>query len=1393
MKCINLKHPEFISLVNTTGLNEHLVSLHVTMWMEKNNTDDFPSAKELLDYIQEKYSSKKINDNSEEENKIDYDFNSSPSLENPFAARDRITKQLATVKNRFIPEGNYNKLKQFVINYNKTSPVGKLEIIPSYGSYYVKASYKKTNSVSNTTQQQAEESREIKEAKALQERNLKYFNADEALFFQETGGEDIDYMIPEAGSRLQDTEKVRKARIYKELALAKKELRKAEDPRLIKIWSSKLEELREKKANADQRTDLAEKLSAYEDVVAYAESQLSEIESILSNPNITIEDLLYAKRISNLWIQAGDFSKKGNSHFLLDEDEINTPEIVDLFRGLRARAEDNSRNIYEKLEKEIIGFIQQNTDSSVTKEEVYKLITDSTKINALVSGINRHDDAILQAIHAAVEKANIIAEQEASEIWKKLDTLEKKLKGKVSKDFKEYQQLDSFGRPTGRLVDIFSDEFYKTRASFYEEINKLKRKGAPKASISKALKAQHDWLIANTVNFDPRLLFEESSFPDGGIVPDHFKFNKYKIDPDKKAAHIKELKEHIGESRYEAYYEKAKKKIEKFLLKRDAQYLKLQADNPSLSITEIDALFETWNREYSPYWISEMHENFEARKNPSGGFYNPKNIAENLENIPKRSIKGKPTNWYDKNFEKIEQDADMAEFYTFFKETLKTLKYILPEKEGAIMGQGVIPFVTKNLIDIWSESGLKMGARPFLDKFKEMNTTQDHSTIITSDIDPGTNAVQKQIAVKNVVDIKEKIREKRKIALIEFKQKNGRAANGAEIKEIVSKITEEVNKEQSWDLIKILKAYSLNILSYKHQSEINAYVEASRELFTEKQEISTNKAGQAKKRYNKSGETHTEAGLHNLISALDYFLDEAHYKTGGKKVQGISKTKTYTKSERAEKKKLEEMLEIAKASGTEAEIKIIQNKLDGLGRYRALSEVGDTALKYNTIRALGWNLRSAFSNIGFGYITNRIQASDGRLYSSKNFTKASLLVLNSVARNASFNLYQNQGGTGYKIRSLMDKYNLLQTQNKELFETNNNNSFKTLKRLAPFNAQERSEYLNQAPIMVAIMMDFTAKNEKGEDVSYWEAIDDNGVLKEGYTSDVDEVRLIQKIKRVIEMNHGDYSNPLQVKQTIEGRALSQFRTWMFEGFKVRFESEKPDYLLSYGQDKTYIRKGRYRSYSKGQLTVTAATLGTLVLPGLGTAVGAAIGAAAGKFSTNIQTKDGNEIGLLEDTLFTLKQLSRKLLLQKTKFGDKFTEVDSANMRANMTELYFAVALALVALGLKALADDDEEKDPVLNFLINQTVRLETDIGFYTNPLEFEKLTKTSLAIASLVSDVSKVTKDVVDYLDDDDTNDVFTTGAFKGQNKLGTHVSKLIPLGSQYVSMKNYVEKVFEN
>jgi hypothetical protein len=213
---------------------------------------------------------------------------------------------------------------------------------------------------------------------------------------------------------------------------------------------------------------------------------------------------------------------------------------------------------------------------------------------------------------------------------------------------------------------------------------------------------------------------------------------------------------------------------------------------------------------------------------------------------------------------------------------------------------------------------------------------------------------------------------------------------------------------------------------------------------------------------------------------------------------------------------------------------------------------------------------------------------------------------------------------------------------------------------------------------------------------------------------------------------------------------------------------------------------------------TATAVGTMALPGIGTAIGAGIGYVAGKF-VGLDTKES----LIEDTLYTLKQLAKKLMLsssRSTAFDDKFTKQDAANMRKNMTELYIMLGLMAVGLIIKAVAGDDDEEEVTftekqtfaVNVLLNQTMRLQTDIGFYTNPLEAEKLTKTAVPMASLVQDVQRVVTDVAHVFNEDEEDDIFESGPFKGTSKALVHTGQLLPGSSQLIRLYRSGSTVFE-
>jgi predicted kinase len=1198
-----------------------------------------------------------------------------------------------------------------------------------------------------------------------------------------------DELIDSAEMQVADVEKKRQNKINTEIIKERQLLKTVEDPDEYRKIISRIEKLKKAVDEAEGRVIRAKNIESFDEVLDYADLQLKEIQALIANPAITADDVYYAQRILDLWMAAGDFSTEPHEHIILDEDEFNTDAIREAFSAVRANAMDLQSRLTKIRKDHVTNFVRQYTDGKLTQAEIFQALKDVNKLGTMTLNLSRHDDAMLQAIFAAVERANIEAQQEASEMWETLDKLTKKFLKKSGGNFDILKQVTEDGKETGRAVSRFSSEFYETRnemmkAAFWARDPKTGKLKKDKAKIN----AYFDWTNKNTISFDPRALFPDENLPDGDI-PAEFIYKRVTFSEKAREEHIAELKSQLGEKGYDFYIKRVEAKIEKFKIRREAIYQSMQSE-PGLSKNEKDALFEAWQKEHSPYWGMDMAANPATRvkgKDSSGKdtYFAPKGIREYVEQVPRKTINGAETKWYDKNFARIEADEDLLAYHEYMMNTLNTLRYTLPQQKQALLGVGVLPTIQKSLMDTFQEKGMMMGIIPFWDKMKELQTTTDLATNVYSDINPLTGDIEKNIQVQFVEDTEAKVRDLVKQKTLKYQQDTGKPATNADRVRFRKEARDYLSKQKSWDVTKILKAYSLTTLGYKHKSIIEPQIRLAEQEFNRRKEVVTNKAGQPQY---KNGKIVTEEGLDNLKSALEFFMDSTFYGVGGRKVEGISKTKLYTKAEETRKKELEELLENETDPATKD---WIQSQINGLGGFRTASGVGDTVLKYMTLKGLGWNLFSAGSNIGFGIISNMIQASDGREYSMANLQKAHMLVLNSIGRNLSFNTWEGVNSNAVKIRTLMDKWDLLQTSNKEMFDMSQKSSMSKLKRFGPFSLQERSEYLNYAPVMVAIMMSdkFSATDPDGNKVTLWDAYDvKSGKLKEGFTSDVDEVRLVQKIKRVIEMNHGDYNNALQVKATFAGRALSQFRTWMFEGFANRFESEKVDYALSYGLDEPYLRKGRYRSYTKGQMLTTGAAVGSMFLPGVGTALGAGIGYLGGKFF-GMQTEEN----VMSDTLFTLKQLARKLMFQKTQFADKFNETDAANMRKNMTELYIMMTLMGIALFLKAMAgDDDEEDQMVTNFLLNQTIRLRTDIGFYTNPLEFEKLTKTAVPMAQLVQDVASLVADTGNLFDEDVKNDVYRSGSFKKQPKWLVHLGKIVPGPAQAIRLYKTGDKVMD-
>lgn len=354
-----------------------------------------------------------------------------------------------------------------------------------------------------------------------------------------------------------------------------------------------------------------------------------------------------------------------------------------------------------------------------------------------------------------------------------------------------------------------------------------------------------------------------------------------------------------------------------------------------------------------------------------------------------------------------------------------------------------------------------------------------------------------------------------------------------------------------------------------------------------------------------------------------------------------------------------------------------------------------------------------------------------------NYIEASAgLLFNTKQLNKSFILIKNNKEN---IQSLAKYFDVLKESANELIEERRLESSNKLRLLAPFELQKKGEWLNQIPMFIAML-----QNEKYKNTNLYE------ILKDGDLTKVDssiienfKIKVDQSIKKV----HGNYDpeSLTKVKASVYGRVLIQFRSFMSEAFANRMEGLKYDAAL--GMD----RKGRYRSYTS---------------------------------FTN-----------LEGLLFITKQLGLKLLFQDTQFNDRvgkdgFTELDAANMRANMTELMIIIATTLFMLALSAGDDDDDKKrNFTINFFINQGLRMQNDLLMFSNPMTIESMSKNIVPLVSTLTDANKWRKDVWKFINNEDE---LKTGLHRGDSRLFRSSIKMLPVGNSILKLESNLEQNFE-
>lgn len=1162
--------------------------------------------------------------------------------------------------------------------------------------------------------------------------------------------------------------------------------------------SNQIDSLEEQIDNIQSEIDIIKGLDSVSNLIPLLNEDLDEISEFINNQSlaspdsVTFDQLTYARKILRSWEAVSNHSNP--DHPFLDNFERSVPEITSKLDEINARTKVLSAMVYQIALEKVRRSVSQQRGRNITKEELISPITDTNFLAANTLALSRQEPLLLQAFAEKLKHIELISFSEYSRDEKEISTLLDQALPflmRLNKDepfsiFKQEVKHNGVSYETGNIVFRYSQNYFNTAAELSRDAH------FAKDDRSEKYKVLFDWQRENNFFIDPLRLDDED--------------------------YISEIESHYGVRGLDELVQKARKRYNEYLedLQSHKDLIEARTD---ISGAEKSELIEEFEVKFDPRYYFEYSQN-NVRKQIAGVIVYP--TSRYVQTIPRRFYKdGSLTSHYDDKYQIIQSNDAIYKLHDKMISLLNTYRKFVPYEVGQEIQINSIPHLSKTMFELYGEQGLMSTANSLIDQLRKSNTVNDVASTTYQMVDPLTNAIIPSLGFKVSFDTDNIIWQKVNDRIMELRAK-GQEVDKKMRLQFFYEERDKLSKSKSWDLGKVMKVYSFNALQYKHKARAEDLMTWQKWIFDEKAKELNSNFG--KTLYDPSGNPILDEKnmLKNYKDALDhtynFFLNMPIRDN-----EGITGKKIYDKQEKEEKAKLEEIISNARNSmqsgvitqeeGEEIITKA-EKKLDALGSLFTWSKAGDNLLRYFQMKGMGWNIMGGIVNVSFGMISNIITAADGREFNEKNLWQSFRIALASVSNNYTFNqtkkLKTRMFIDSVKLRNLMDKNNILKQASHEMFKssigdqtTNSSTSIaRRLKFISPYNAQQRSEYLVQSIILSSML--FADRNKvtdlNGNERPLWDALDTEGnwnyeefgVQEDWEYNGSKMLNFLARVESVIAEAHGDYTNELRVKKSILGRALSQFRTWMFEGYANRFETEKFDEVRG------YERKGRYRSFDRGSLTIAGALLGTSIAPIVGTAIGATIANVGARF---MDINNGNEMNDFQSVIFHTKQLLRRMLITQNigsmnlemeyDSSKGFTEVDAANMRKNMTEMAIYVYLYSFGMILKMLAgdDDDDEWKLVTNYLINQGNRLETDLLFYSNPLEARKLTKQIAPVLSLMEDLQSWGDAV--YRQFDGRPDLMS-GPFKGENILIKESMEMIPFGVQYYRTRKTFNYIFE-
>jgi hypothetical protein len=971
-----------------------------------------------------------------------------------------------------------------------------------------------------------------------------------------------------------------------------------------------------------------------------------------------------------------------------------------------------------------------------------------------------------------------------------------------------FYQKTPLGNKTGRLVSKFSQNWGTDLSRFIRSINadlELAFINKSPSEVSQVFINKYNWLNERVDFVEIGSLPEIISNPNFAPFASHF-------DIDNADQYKKDLIAKIGETEYAKMLSIQTEYLEDFKIAAQNKLNKIMAkamvSKPSeLKQNELDE-YNIFVKNINPFEFLKSHKEghqgrieyirgTQSNETQSQIKYNSFTPKEKIKRVDMDGVVHEiSSGFYDANYDTIDKDPILKEFLETLTNATEYINSSVSDSNTSL-GHNSLLRMTQDMTEVLFNKNtsalaktshiLKETGQTIKDIFSsndDMFSSNDESInksaikTIQSEVQKRFETLLQELSIEmdtpflkggskikllkvspGVITALEKITG---LSQSEMINKFGTEITANTVKEY---ITNAVMEEQTFNLPVMLKAY-LDIASeYKSQKEALPQINIYKHLYDKIERGKKKKKGVINKAKIKAGKL-LYSGKGNIedVRPLGKIRMQAWID---KNVKGKTKEETwgkigakhYTSQEKKVKaqteayvKYLEEKLatetEDAKKQELQNEIDDNKQELESIGKNISPGAIYNTVInKMGVLLGIGYNIPTQFVNRFQGWWSGMINDT-GMYWTEGNFNVANAFVnRKGLRRLPGQDRYREEVR---KVKLLVEIMGVITDNTNELDRAKTRTGLRGIsKKMDPFYLVEYTEWHNQVPQILSVLMDTPIKHKTDTvDVidpvtgqtkqvpQVIQAFDGHGlpafevkkgrlVLKPEYDTEENRATwekfssqesfdLKSKISAIIARLNGDYSKTgtLMAKSTLLGRSLMMFHTWMPKQYALRFARNQTDLNLGLKDfDGAYSGALKTKNTTVAASGLLAITGGIIALTGGGLFFGGALAAGA-IANIAIQKAKSDFDG---DNLQTMKQLttagnalcrkiigipvntiSGKTLIKAHSMGDlNVSPQERQNLTFMVNETAALLLLLLAKLVVKSVLWDDDDKEPKL--------------------------------------------------------------------------------------------------